>query len=326
MQWVQESAGGCATSIAVAPNDVPWVIGCNGNADAGVYYLQYGGSDPTCKSLICDDKWIYDGAFAKNITTDYHGSAYVTNSNGELWSANWTEPKALGDRTPGIPNGTWMEHSPSYLGDPRNGPGGCVTAAVAGTDDNCGYEGFVTPMVGCLFPDDKYSVVLGCGRGSNNYLYEWVHGTPIYWAQLDAQHAATASQIAIFTQSSPTSPVPTLWTLDSTGQLASYNGVRFVPEPNASTVAWAITDHFVAAYQPSLPRHPGSSGIYQWNDDSQTWSYFIAATAPNGHTIMHIAYSGLFYSGFGPVGPSRLWAIDDIGNIYFAAPVHSGPT
>ena len=50
-QW-QPLYEGCATSITVAPNDVVWVTGCDGDADPSVWYMRY---EVECYEGICAD-------------------------------------------------------------------------------------------------------------------------------------------------------------------------------------------------------------------------------------------------------------------------------
>jgi hypothetical protein len=75
--WVPLEIG-CARSIAVGPNGVPWVLGCedgpNGTGPARVYYLSYSNQD----SLI-PYQWDYDNFSAMTLSVNLQG---VPNARG----------------------------------------------------------------------------------------------------------------------------------------------------------------------------------------------------------------------------------------------------
>jgi hypothetical protein len=320
MHWVQESAGGCATSIAVGPTNVPWVIGCGSAPDKGVFYLKRGKG---CGGLVCPDSWAYDNGAGTNVSSDLHGHANVVTSGGEVYN-DLGETAGIGQ--PWLPRGTWDEQSPiatGYWATMYASPGwGCLRQVATTVSPGLLEVMFEPSSTNRLYIGDVGPTYgIGCGpyRDEGIWVLNPANGVTS-WAQVDAQDGAAASQIALFTQSPPTGYIQTLWALNSQGGLWSYNGVGFVREPAPDGFVYAITDHFVAAYQYSPAGPTASAAISQWNDNTQSWVPYISLFTPNGTQIEQIAHSAAFYSEDGLIGPSWLWGIDNYGGIYFAAP------
>ena len=87
--WMWTSLGvGCARSIAVGPNGVPWILGCpGGNAEgtgpAWVYYLS---SSRPPGSLFPVYQWNYDNFSALTLSINLSGNAFATDANGEVYA------------------------------------------------------------------------------------------------------------------------------------------------------------------------------------------------------------------------------------------------
>ena len=70
-RWAWSALGtGCARDIAVGPNNVPWIIGCDNGVNAagagGVYYLKWGGSNFLSGPTLLPS-WEYDNFEGINI-------------------------------------------------------------------------------------------------------------------------------------------------------------------------------------------------------------------------------------------------------------------
>jgi hypothetical protein len=303
----------CATSIAVAPNDVPWITRCEPSDDKEVFYLADGfGRDPSCHELSCA-AWVDDHGSGRFISTDLQGNVDVVRSDGSAWSALWD------DENPTRPNGHWGELSPiapQMRAYAPTDPGGCVTQFLDFADYP--YLGFVTwtgPHYGWLL---AAYFGLGCQAGADRPVYYW---NPAYygdvWHQVDAAHGFRATQLAFFTQSPPTGSIQDLWALTSKGHLYRLEGDHFVAMPEPLLAApISMTDHFVIATGLFPIKSSKWTGVYHWDDDTQTWSYYVGLGTPDGHTIQQIAHASSFYAQNVLYGPSRLWGIDEAGNVY----------
>jgi hypothetical protein len=111
--WVPLEIG-CARSIAVGPNGVPWVLGCedgpNGTGPARVYYLSYSNQD----SLI-PYQWDYDNFSAMTLSVNLQGVPNATDVNGVVWA----ETANNGDFNGGYymePSGVWVPISNAGAG------------------------------------------------------------------------------------------------------------------------------------------------------------------------------------------------------------------
>ncbi len=310
LQWVKAFAGGCATAIAVAPNNVPWILGCGNTADREIFYM-----GESCNP-ICLPTWVDDQLSANDITTEYTGEVFATTSGGAVYATGW-QGNPL---TPII--GKWGEISPNnvtgFFG-PVSNPGGCISA-LAVTSDFEKTETFVTGTVPDSDPDQgEYFYGLGCSSNPDNSIY--VYGPEnglMSWQQVDPAHGSAAAQLVMFNQSSTTSTLSqSLWVLNSLGSVFRYNGSTFDAISTPGTGVYSITDHFIA-----YNSGPVFQEVAQWNDSTQSWQDYIGTATPDGTWIAEIAYAnGVLQTTNGPVGPSALWGVDDTGVIYSVADV-----
>jgi hypothetical protein len=87
--WAWAPLGvGCARSISVGPNGVPWILGCtggdpNGTGPAWVYYLSW----PTPQgSFVPQYQWNYDNLSAgMYLYVNLNGIPYVSDNVGNVW-------------------------------------------------------------------------------------------------------------------------------------------------------------------------------------------------------------------------------------------------
>src|SRR5580700_9129982 len=80
--WYQVSPG-CASAIAVGPNNIPWILGCGNPSEVRpVYYL----SQSCTGSFFCPVTWQYAGMNAMTLTVNLNGVPFVTDANGTVWS------------------------------------------------------------------------------------------------------------------------------------------------------------------------------------------------------------------------------------------------
>jgi hypothetical protein len=164
--------------------------------------------------------------------------------------------------------------------------------------------------------------------GCDNHVYTlsppYVPATQHPWLEM----GASAVAITLFNSDNGGVLSQTPWIMTSKGALYSYSGGstvtsvndRFVLEPGPGGFAYSLTDHFVAVRGETLGTTLAIEGVYRWNDQKGTWDRFITTFAPSGLPVAQISHSEGYTASTGPVGPSRLWAIDTAGNIYFAAP------
>jgi hypothetical protein len=291
--WTADT--GCATSISVGPNNVPWVVGCDGpGPDHSIFYLT---KQTSCGNLICQDAWqIARGLKAVSISVSLNGIPYAVTSSGAVWA----------EADPGP--GNWAEMTPWPYS-----PGSCLSwlAVPAGVDNAPPPEQFVTDSP-ATFGYQPSLWGIGCGGGDQGVWtlpFMLSNTGPLgstTWQQVDAQDNAAAVQIAMFTTDAPPN-YQTPWVINSQGSIYAYNPATggFAQQPGAG--AWSITDHFVAAWD----------AAYQWSDAIQNWVQFIGST-PNA-PIKQLAYSEPIHgTAVGTIGPSWLWAIDTNGGIYYA--------
>jgi hypothetical protein len=325
LQWVSPEASGCATSIAVAPNNIPWVVGCGPGPDNGIYYLQPVWMQTSCQG-ICFPTWAFADGYGRSVATDYEGNAYVIGAAGQVWAADFLVVTSFNSPPPTTPTGSWSELSPNASGGFAAvgwpSPGGCITSLAVTMNADID-EAFVTPNFLSFGGPYPYYYGVGCYSNPNNSIYVYSPDNGVRsWAQVDAQDNAAAVNIAMFTVSLPTGSIQTPWTLNAEGGLYSYdrNSGRFVGEPGPDGFAYALTDHFVAVSQGS----PGNAGVYEWNDGTQSWVFYMSLFTASGTQITQIAHAGVRYSSAGAIGPSALWGIDSNGGIYYAADVAQG--
>jgi hypothetical protein len=305
--WVQTDAGGCATGISVGPNNIPYVLGCESGVEKGVYYLQ---RTNNCSLIGCSHAWHYTQGAGVQVTVNLNGDPWILNSNGAVF---W----AL-DGDGNTPIDRWEQFTP-FNETVRTNIGGCLTALAVPSWTGGAPEDFVTDLPrGDYFAPAIWG--LGCGGAGDNGVWtlpinwDWHDGKPhgsTTWSPVDPGDGnAAGRQIVLFTDSGTNSQ--TIWLRKSDGSVLEFAGgtfaARILPFGGAAN---DLTDHF------ALLR---SHGVYQWNDSALGWSTTLYASrfAPNGHAIIHIAYSGpINNTTAGTIGPSQLWGVDDVGNVYY---------
>jgi hypothetical protein len=323
--WKQDlTAGGCANFIAVDPNDIPWIIACGDYQKDNVYYL---GVSLNCGGGLGCNRWLPNRGFA--------ATNLAVNLNGEVFASSYTGATAVNQwgndsRGIGVPMGDWYAMTPY-----RYGPGSCISA-VAVTKERYDDISFLDPQIELadrsLLGDTVEAFWgLGCGAGDNSVYVmnpprDVITGQP--WIQVDAGNGAAGVAIALFTSQIDGELHQTPWLMTGDGRLLSYDGNRFVSQPTPGSVpgeisigAFSVTDHFAAIHGGTFGKFLVTGGVYRWDDAKLTWEYFITDIAPSGNRIAQIAHSEAFYSSTfaRQIGPSRLWAIDTAGNIYYAA-------
>jgi hypothetical protein len=115
--WAWAPLGvGCARSISVGPNGVPWILGCtggdpNGTGPAWVYYLSW--SNPT-GSLFPTYQWNYDHISGVTLYVNLNGIPYVTDVVGNVWYEAADSLGLSGGKE--TPTGQWWLGRPCCVG------------------------------------------------------------------------------------------------------------------------------------------------------------------------------------------------------------------
>jgi len=319
-EWVPLGAG-CASAIAVGPNNVPWIIGCEPNSGAyipehqrgpdSVYYLTW-----TEGSLIQTPRWV-DANFhnAMWLAVNANGIPFVTDTNGTLYSTLQTVSN--GDV---VPAGTWGEY----------GPG--VGALAAGLETN------PFGRAGELFYPDQTRVSaspnhfwgIGCSGNCGMRHFDddsiWtaeatITGGGVSMGAWSRMNGGVAQQPAVFTDlgtagdGSDTYQNP--WILTAEEEVWYWNGNGTWTNAKPPEPIMAITDHNVL----------GVSGqVYAWTDGngnpgpSRGYPGKWVAVGPKYSALAAIAWSqavsGQFVNQSSNIGPSELWALDTEGNVY----------
>jgi hypothetical protein len=316
--WVRPSTDtqGCATGIAVGPNNVPYVTGCGPGPNNYIYYLA---QQTNCSSLSCPQTWHYTNGAGIQVFVNLDGDPWALTSNGATY---WVSDKTTNGTE--VPADQWSEMTPSPYA------GGCLSSLAVPLYGGTPYQDLVTGAAESSPATLLALWGIGCGTpGVDNAIWE----LPIQynfvtrstsgsttWQQVDAQDNAAAVQITFFNDPSNNDQVP--WVLTAEGTVYSYARGAFHQNP-APPGVYAITDHFVLA--PVSNNQP--SGALHWNGSTQTFDStpWADPVAPSGYSIAQIAYSGpINGTAKGTIGPSFLWGIDTAGNIYYAAPKSGG--
>jgi hypothetical protein len=352
VHWVPVGAG-CATAISVGPNNVPWILGCNGGnpnakGPAGVYYLEYCNLPASTFLTYCTalgstgvlvpyPHWQYDDFDAVTLSVSLNGSVLATDASGV---PHW-ELANNGNPSPGaidLPSGVWAGF----------GQGGVSEIAVG-----LPFVQIAGGLTGMLFypaPSEpgppargtRYdqATVWGIGCGTNcqsamtgDGVTQYESAESLYGVGPEAggwvQEPGPAVDVAFFTDP-PTSAIgadgsgttQVAWSINTSGNVFYWSSGRWNYQPTPEAAAW-ITDHYIL----------GRSGeVYVWNGTSggggnATWSKVIGPLAggSNGIAMRRIAASqaasGAFVGQSAPIGPSALWGIDASGNVYSAQPL-----
>ena len=324
---VQTTDRGCATSISVGPNDVPWLIGCGSGADHGIYYLAHG--EASCSPQPCFGSTILSwqrtptGA-AKQVAVDLNGLPFVVNSAGNVYAASTTNEN----------NSSIIIQDAEFTGWTQltSSPPKCMNSIAPGEDNGFALVDYTVPMSG----DTDFIYGIGCSTVDSygdRPIYSWnldltnilgITWNAAPWEQLDPSQGAAAVQAVLFNGPSGPSNPQTLWVRNGIGGLYVYQGGQF-PQPGGANafqqVGWTVgslTDHYA-----SVSFSVAGNVIYeifQWDDASQTWiEYMSGSTSENTHIVTIASSQSIQTTGYGTFGPSSLWGIDNVGHIFFAA-------
>jgi hypothetical protein len=308
LQWVQAPSNGIvrAVSIAVAPNDQPFIA----TDDAGAYYL--GQVRTSCGTMFCFPQlgWLpIPGVRAAQVAVNLDGVPFVVDTQGQTYVAITSQTAA--DTTSQITG--WVNF--------RDQAGTCVHQFVPGV--STGFtEGNYTPPATQFIPQ-VWGLSCGTVDGSGDHpLMEWnveLTNFSIPWWSYSPGWTpigpgSSAAQMTLFTQGGP-SNIQIPWIRTASGDLYSYNGYQFVRMPSPRVLVtrrpipvptW-ITDHYAI----------DAGSIYAWSDSSQSWSPYASAMTPAGTEIVQISSSQpITTNGYGVVGPSRIWGIDQNGAVW----------
>ncbi len=339
---------GCARTISVGANNVPWILGCpDGNANATgpawVYYLSYSNSGG---NLISTPKWNYDNfGQAIDVFVNLNGTPWVSAANGQFYLDNLAPAAGSVDTQP---NGQWAEVSVPNVG--YMGPA-VVSANYTNSSVNAGvlwYPQQPTDYANPYLINQVWGI--GCGNVCNRGPFLPLSGNPngnIFTTEFQVlddygqssfydtpwQHLPGAAiAIALFTDP-PTSAtlgngsntVQNPWVLNEQGQIwiwnpSAYNWVQAPLFPTGSQVARSITDHYAI---------DSGNNVWQWNGTSAGAGSWVEMrgldpvyTGSSGPSIKQLAFSqaatGHLVGQSANIGPSELWAVDYSGNVYTA--------
>ncbi|HTA94199.1 MAG TPA: hypothetical protein VK745_31685 [Polyangiaceae bacterium] len=315
LTWVQQP--GQATDIGVASNNMPWIIDTNG-------VVEYGTPSVTnCSGSVCyqtGEQWHTLAGYCAHVAVNLNNDVFCTDgSRGELWI---TEGKSTAPSSMSANN--WFDWFSQWYG--------ITTYDYAGSGQTCNGQFAVTSGTG-LRPDgrdlawDEASLfAISCANSSVRKLTPGWDETDIsqplsnpIWSSF----GVTAQQVVLFSQVFGSNLTQIPWIV-SNGRIYRLTAGGFVqvesPEWSTGKVltVTAATDSFVVA----------NGGLFQWfggADAAQAtgvarsdWGNLIEGTplAP----LWKIAYAGVMPgpNSYGPnaVGPSQLWALDTLGDIY----------
>ena len=303
MRW--NRATGCAISIAVAPDNTIWVVGCESSADGNIWYMQI---KDVPGELVTEEVWTMTNGRAHRVVVDNGGEPEgVTNAGAVLF--NRVTTKNVGGKAIFMPGLNWKTVSPEIPRFP------CVMDLGVIHLEN--YMLFHTED---RQERDHSYYSLRCPSSRGNGIFMWIDEQPnqdvsqVQWTPTSqlAKSLAFFAPSQLADQSLGKAP----WILDSDGRMwSNIPGTnQFTSQTTTPTLAIGLTDHFALA----------SGGVYEWSDAGRgSWTRVIENTTPTG-TITQIARSGAVAvqipdGSYKTVGPSALWAIDNTGAIYWAS-------
>ena len=312
--WVQQP--GTAKEIAVASNDMPWIVDSNG-------IVQYGTRELSCAGGLCVEtgnvEWhVLGPGIAAHIAVALDNTVIMTDpSRGDIWlpvtqvseeisglnGNNWF--KYFSSAPAGRPN-NWYK-VPTYYGS--NGGTPACTGRIAMSADHNDYTSYFG--IGC---DGNMYGITPDWRWRNGVL---VGGNHVWDLQIaGAKQVSMASQVNRGLEQ-------TWWVLyDAHVHVWANDGFKTIEVPrwsNGKAVPGGVTyatDGFAIA----------GNFVWRWTQDinggtgdaRQDWEMYIGTT-PNA-PLAQIAHAGVLpppnYYGGNWVGPSRLWALDTAGRIY----------
>jgi hypothetical protein len=262
VEWTQDihlpgfsGSAGCARSIAVGPNNQPWVLGCSGpdGSNLWIVHLQKNGSSAM---------WMPPNGAGVYAAVDANSVPWLLTNDGEVWlnvsifngTPRWIDTNTF--------YGTTLQYSTGRLSG--------IAPVTNGQSD---------------------SVLWGLGwpAAANNSIWNATFdnldgGGP--WNQVDAQDGAAASKIVLFTGTLFGTAYQTPVVMNNAGNVFSYNsstgGFTQIPASPVSD----ITDHWVIALYDGVPT------LFRYQDLGG-WTQFPSGslTTPNGTQIVRIAYS-----------------------------------
>jgi hypothetical protein len=263
VEWTQDihlpgfsGSAGCARSIAVGPNNQPWVLGCSGpdGSNLFVYQLEKNGSSAS---------WVTNHGAGVYVAVDSNSVPWLLTNDGEVW-LNVTFFN-------GPPQ--WSDTSTFY-----------GTTSQYSTGRLSGIAPLATNAQG-----DWVLWGLGWPAAANNSIWNASFditdgGDP--WSQVDAQDGAAAAKIVLFTGTAFGTAYQTPVVMNNAGNVFSYNsstgGFTQIPASPVSD----ITDHWVIALYEGFPT------LFRYEDLGGGWTQFPdSLTTPNGTQIVRIAYS-----------------------------------
>ena len=309
---------GCAKQIAVGPNDVPWVIGCSGPGDNGtnksVYYLQFTPCTPNGGECFGGSySWVYANGAATYISVDVEGEPWLVTSDGHVWTlTSYSRPST----------GGWdnLTTQGGYEGGQVHWPGfsdGRLSAVVTIVTPQLFTELFGTPNV-LLAPDENEPFNFwgfGYPAATNTAIFSYdASDGATAWIHVDGQDGAAAAKIALFSRKSGSGVIQTPWVATSSGLVYSTSGSsgQFVQMPGANVLD--ITDHHVLTYP----------YVYQWSDAPPgssppgTWINIGSILTSANTLALRVAHAPAVTVQGQSFGPSRLWAIDSNGHIFYS--------
>jgi hypothetical protein len=328
MTWVRDDQAypglpgpGCAQKIAVGPNNVPWIIGCDQSPyppNQPIRFLDCAPCDNCLFPTSCT--WQDAQGDAVDVMGGVNGSPVAITSNGHAWQID-IDANSPNTDVPAIPY-QWYDLTANNAGC-GHPLGGCVTQMFTSYTTTPQQELWMTPVLdsppsSCVWKQ----WALGCGGGPDHAIYEFDGADgAVSWSRVDPQQNAAATHLALFGNGTAANQVP--WVSNSLGAIYGYDSFlsQFVAEPNPG-LALSLTDHFVLTRRSA---RDADQNVFQWSDSTQSWSQYITGTAPNNARIVEIAAASSMNDGsYGIIGPSKLWGIDANGNIYVAQEAGSG--
>ena len=321
IEWFQDNSlsgfvggPGCATQIAVGPNGVPWVMGCNGpnGIDRYVYYLKF--SPCTGECFGGSYQWTYANGAVSQISVDLEGAVWGVTSDGEIWKADFAFSSGVA-----LPDGVWvnMTTSPTEEFPNTTWPGfgvGRLKSVVVIDSNPIADETFDTQTGFFTIPHAPFKFWgLGYDTPTNKRIFSYDEAVGVStWSQMDPQDGADGTRIALFSSSSPiTGVTQTPWLINSAGTIYSYSFASgsFKQMPGAE--ALDITDHFVVSYP----------YIFQWSDSllpNPNWVNVGTELTPAESLVIRIAHAPAITAMGQNIGPSMLWGLDSVGRIFYA--------
>jgi hypothetical protein len=352
LTWLREPQG-CATDIAVSPDDTIWVIGCDANPDGSIWHMRLEGD------FAQSPVWTETNGRAKRVSVDNGGEAWVTTNSGAAYRAMLTTIRtedSFGRFNRMLPTGEWTPWGTEPVGEggylhfglpnswftraPKSGSTKSVDLLFnhqesvlvfhsPTTDGHCTY-----PTVGCYFYVNNDPLAFGSyefGRYGAHEAYELLsNGTVLF------KKTPQPSRIPVVIP-----PPNNLWKTSTTEWLATSitdaKAMALFTPPSAqfySRLLWTVNSSgAMKMFDPTLPNFSisvasppskttsltdhyalAADGVYQYGDSNQSWAYYLPNTTATG-TIVKLAHSRK-QNARGQSYTSAVWAIDNTGAIY----------